>query len=169
MLKLKQKHQQLIDRVGEIEAVKKLHGFYDRSLRKTNKVDPEKFKDQVSQIINHLNSVTGLSYRVSSVETKALIRARLNEGFTVEDFRKVNEIKSKKWLDNDNRIYLRPSTLYRASKFEGYLQEWQIEKNEVKAKEQKKKNDKLMKQIKKEDEGKIDPIFQQILDKKRIS
>ena len=131
---LKQKHQILINLLGEQEAVQKLHGFYDRQIKKHSqpKVDNnEKIKQQINQIIAHLNSVTGLSYRTSSKETKALIRSRIIDGFQVEDFKKVHIIKTKKWLaDPKMRIYLRPSTLYRASHFESYLQEYNLWKRD---------------------------------------
>ena len=63
-----------------------------------------------------------------------MIQARFNDGFTVEDFKKVHEIKAKMWLDNESRIYLRPSTLYRPSKFAGYLQEYSFNQNDEKNK-----------------------------------
>ena len=63
------------------------------------------------------------SYRASSKKTKDLIHARLNEGFTVEDFRTVIYRKGKQWM-NDPKMckFLRPETLF-SNKFEGYLNE----------------------------------------------
>ena len=52
-----------------------------------------------------------------------LIKARMSEGFTVENFIAVNEKKVKQWLhDPAMSKYLRPETLY-GKKFDGYLNE----------------------------------------------
>ncbi|MBI9113233.1 conserved phage C-terminal domain-containing protein [Maridesulfovibrio ferrireducens] len=76
------------------------------------------------QIVEELNQKAGKLYRWNTTETKALIRARLNDGFSPEDFRKVIFIKTKQWLGDEKFTpYLRPKTLF-SSKFEGYLQEW---------------------------------------------
>lgn len=73
------------------------------------------------EIINDLNQKTGKHFRVTD-DTRKLIRARWNEGFRFEDFQAVHSNMSAKWLHNpEMEQYLRPSTLYRASKFEGYL------------------------------------------------
>ena len=71
-------------------------------------------------IINHLNSKTGSKYRVSSAKTKSLIKARLKEGYTVDDFEKVIDIKCDEWLNTSMSKYLRPETLF-SNKFESYL------------------------------------------------
>jgi uncharacterized phage protein (TIGR02220 family) len=76
------------------------------------------------QIVEELNQKTGKQYRWNTTETKALIRARLNDGFSPEDFKKVIFIKAKQWLGDEKfSPYLRPKTLF-SSKFEDYLQEW---------------------------------------------
>ena len=73
-------------------------------------------------IIDNLNGKTGRNYRVTD-KTRKLIKARINEGFTEEDFLKVIDNKARDWL-NDQKMsqYLRPETLF-GTKFEGYLQE----------------------------------------------
>ncbi len=72
------------------------------------------------KIIDYLNSYTGKNFKSTTDKTKALIKARLNEGFKLEDFKKVIEVKSKEWVNSDNEKYLRPETLF-GTKFEGYL------------------------------------------------
>lgn len=75
----------------------------------------------VEQVINYLNDKTGKSYKSKTSKTKSLINARLKDGFTFEDFKKVIDIKSKEWLtDKAMNKYLRPETLF-GGKFEGYL------------------------------------------------
>lgn len=73
------------------------------------------------EIVDYLNNLAGTNYRASSKKTQQLIRARINEGFTLEDFRVVIEKKTREWLnDNKMKAYLRPETLF-GTKFEGYL------------------------------------------------
>lgn len=77
-------------------------------------------KDIYKNIISYLNSKCGTSYRYSTPKTQKQIRARLNEGFTEEDFLTVIDKKSKEWFGTDMEKYLRPETLF-GTKFEGYL------------------------------------------------
>lgn len=75
----------------------------------------------IKDIINHLNMVTNKSFKSSSNKTKDLIKARLKEGFTLEDFEKVHLVKFANWNNDPKmKVYLRPETLY-SNKFEGYL------------------------------------------------
>lgn len=71
-------------------------------------------------VIDHLNERAGTHYRHNTGKTKTLIRARLNEGFSVEDFRIVIDKKCDEWLGTDMQKFLRPETLF-GTKFEGYL------------------------------------------------
>ena len=76
-----------------------------------------------AEIIGYLNEICGTNYRPNSRTTKGLIQARMNDGYTVDDFKTVIYKKAKQWK-NDARMcqYLRPETLF-GSKFEGYLNE----------------------------------------------
>ena len=73
------------------------------------------------EIVDYLNNSAGTNYRASSKKTRELIKARINEGYTLEDFKVVIEKKTREWI-NDNKMkgYLRPETLF-GTKFEGYL------------------------------------------------
>lgn len=73
------------------------------------------------EIVDYLNKSAGTNYRSSSKKTQQLIKARINEGYTLEDFRVVIEKKTREWInDNKMKAYLRPETLF-GTKFEGYL------------------------------------------------
>ncbi|MGY0692948.1 conserved phage C-terminal domain-containing protein [Virgibacillus sp. FSP13] len=73
------------------------------------------------EIINYLNDATGKKYRSSTNKTKTLIKARWNEGFGTDDFKKVIDTKTAEWMhDNKMQKFLRPDTLF-GTKFEGYL------------------------------------------------
>lgn len=74
----------------------------------------------VEQIVDYLNEKCKTSYKSSTKKTNQLINARLNEGFSKEDFFKVIDIKSNQWLDTNMEVYLRPETLF-GTKFESYL------------------------------------------------
>lgn len=91
--------------------------------KRTQEVKKDIYSQECSDIVSFLNEMCGTSYRASSKKTKDLIHARLNEGFTVEDFRTVIYRKGKQWM-NDPKMckFLRPETLF-SNKFEGYLNE----------------------------------------------
>ncbi len=73
------------------------------------------------EIIDYLNEKTGKSFRHQGKKNKDLIQARFNEGYTLEDFKRVIDIKVDDWLkDKKMQEYLRPETLF-SNKFEGYL------------------------------------------------
>lgn len=79
--------------------------------------------DKYINIIEYLNSKTNSKFKSTTTKTKKLIDARLNEGFTEEDFKTVIDKKTKDWINNkDMSRYLRPETLF-GTKFEGYLNE----------------------------------------------
>lgn len=77
----------------------------------------------IEEIVAYLNAKTGKSYKASSKHSASLIKARLSEGFSVEDFKRVIDNKVADWKPRkDMEIYLRPETLF-GTKFEGYLNE----------------------------------------------
>ena len=80
-----------------------------------------KKKDVLEYIIYYLNHKAGTKYNSAANNTIKLINARLKEGFTVDDFKKVIDYKVSEWKDNpDMAKYLRPATLF-SGKFDWYL------------------------------------------------
>ena len=78
-------------------------------------------KEPYNEIVDYLNAKAGTRYKASTASTRKLIKARLKEGFTIEDFKAVIDKKCAEWLTNSKmEQYLRPETLF-GSKFEGYL------------------------------------------------
>ena len=76
-----------------------------------------------SQIIDYLNEKANRNYRSNIPKNQRLIQARIKENFTVEDFKKVIDIKVQEWGKNEKmNKYLRPETLF-GTKFESYLNE----------------------------------------------
>ena len=76
--------------------------------------------DSVHEIIDHLNTKCGTHYRESTPATVRLIRARMAEGFTVDDFKTVIDNMHGQWSATDMAQFLRPETLF-GTKFESYL------------------------------------------------
>lgn len=81
----------------------------------------DKEKELYSSIVAYLNEKAGTQYRHSSQATQKLIRGRLKDGFTLDDFKTVIDKKCAEWLNTDMQKYLRPETLFGNTKFEGYL------------------------------------------------
>lgn len=72
-------------------------------------------------ITDLLNQMSEKNYRHTTPKTQQLIKARWNEGFRFDDFKKVILAKCYEWRDNpDMSKFLRPETLF-GTKFEGYL------------------------------------------------
>ena len=68
-----------------------------------------------------MNSKCLKSYKHKNRIAREKIHARWNEGFRLEDFKRVIDIKAAEWLnDTEMNRYLRPDTLF-GSKFEIYL------------------------------------------------
>ena len=74
------------------------------------------------EIINYLNLATGKNYKTTSVINRKFITQRLNDGFTIDDFKQVISVKSTNWLGSKMEQFLRPETLF-SNKFESYLNE----------------------------------------------
>lgn len=71
-------------------------------------------------IVDFLNDKAKTNYRYQTSKTQSLIRARIKEGFTLNDFEKVITNKCSEWLGTNFETYLRPETLF-GTKFESYL------------------------------------------------
>lgn len=79
------------------------------------------YVDIYKDIINYLNTITNKNYRYTTKKIQSLIRARIEEKYTIDDFKKVIDVKSAEWLGTDMEKYLRPETLFSAGHFDSYL------------------------------------------------
>lgn len=78
---------------------------------------------KIKEVIEYLNGVLGTHYKPTVAKNKTFIRARLREGFSVDDFKTVIDKKARQWLgDGHMQKFLRPETLF-GTKFESYLNE----------------------------------------------
>ena len=82
------------------------------------------------EVVDYLNGKTGRNFKHTTKSTQTCIRARFNDGFELDDFKKVVDKKSKDWLGSKYEKYLRPETLFK-SKFDSYLQDAKASENEV--------------------------------------
>lgn len=90
----------------------------DLTNNNSNRVDHFTYKE----IIEYLNRYTGKKFNFRAKANQELIKARFNEGYSKEDFLKVIDNKVAEWINVDSmKNYLQPSTLFRKSNFDKYL------------------------------------------------
>jgi phage replication O-like protein O len=74
-----------------------------------------------AEVISYLNEKAGKGFKNLPANQK-FIKARLGDGHTISDLKAVIDHKTAEWKDDRKMVaYLRPSTLFNASNFEGYL------------------------------------------------
>lgn len=87
----------------------------------TEELNNSKNDSEVTEVVEYMNQVLGTKYKPKTKATAEHIRARLREGFTVEDCKRVIDVKFRQWgRDPKMSEYLRPQTLF-SGKFESYL------------------------------------------------
>lgn len=88
--------------------------------------ESERFTKEYREIIDYLNEKTGKRYSATSRVNQGHISARLKEGFTIEDFKHVIDVKCFQWKDDAKMAkFLRPETLF-GTKFDRYLNEEKV-------------------------------------------
>lgn len=96
----------------------------------SKRLETKEINNIINNIVVFLNGLVETKYKATD-KTKALIRGRLNEGFTLDDFKYVIKVKSAEWKNDDKmRKYLRPETLF-GTKFEGYLNQQEGKQEQV--------------------------------------
>lgn len=111
----------------EIEIEKEIEKEIENT--KSDKSDSASiFTKFCNEVVDYLNQKAKSNFKATTKATQTKIRARLAEGFRVDDFKKVIDIKTAEWLDDANMSqYLRPETLF-GTKFESYLNQKQAVK-----------------------------------------
>lgn len=133
LYKAKPKHKLKItyECEGKIAVVEKVvYELPDVEWQQADKSTGDMSTDDIKVIVEYLNNKIGAHYKPNGKKMKELIRARMNEGYTVKDFKTVIDKKFKSW-GNDPKmsLYLRPSTLF-STRFAEYLNEYQAESPE---------------------------------------
>lgn len=138
--KQKQREKQKIECVTEMSrdvSVTNL-GSHATDIDKEDKDKDNNICVPYKEIITYLNEKTGKKLRWDVKSNQKEIKARFNEGYTLDDFKTVIDKKYHEWGRkptkeelqrgvNDMRIYLRPKTLF-GSNFDVYLNQEQTEK-----------------------------------------
>lgn len=75
------------------------------------------------EIVEYLNQKSGKDFKWQVKETQGKIRARWKDGFSLEDFKHVIDVKCNQWLNDPKMVkFIRPKTLF-GTNFEGYKNE----------------------------------------------
>lgn len=107
-----------------------LENCEDNNILSNNIIKNNISNDILKEIVDYLNNKTEKSFKYNSKETKKLINARFNDGFTIDNFKKVIDNKTNDWLNTEMDKFLRPSTLF-GNKFENYLNQKVIKRKET--------------------------------------
>jgi uncharacterized phage protein (TIGR02220 family) len=82
----------------------------------------------ITNVIEYLNLKSGATYTINKANS-VCIYGRIEEGFSLSEFKLVIDKKCKQWMGTSQEKYLRPITLFQASKFENYLNEPETKDN----------------------------------------
>ncbi|HET0648853.1 TPA: conserved phage C-terminal domain-containing protein [Streptococcus pneumoniae] len=72
------------------------------------------------EVISYLNLKAKKNFKVDTASHQKFIKARLKEGYVLEDFKKVVDIMVAKWKGTEYEQYLQPQTLF-GTKMDNYL------------------------------------------------
>jgi|GEM_PF-1314138 len=99
------------------------HFVFEKAEASPKAQQQSELRSQALEVLQFLNLKTGRVYRPVDTNLK-LIMARLKTGATVVDCRQVIAKKTREWKgDAKMAEYLRPATLFNATKFEQYMGE----------------------------------------------
>lgn len=113
------------------EVQKVHHGSVENTLSEVQKVHTIKTENTKTEnnnniflicqeVISYLNLKAKKNFKVDTASHQKFIKARLKEGYVLEDFKKVVDIMVTKWKGTDYEQYLQPQTLF-GNKMDNYL------------------------------------------------
>lgn len=96
--------------------------FVNESYNESSTNRQPKNESICKEVIEYLNEQADKKFNWKSKQAQKYINARLNEGYSIDDFKKVIDTKVAEWK-NDEKMnrYLQPSTLFAPSHFDEYL------------------------------------------------
>ena len=105
----------------QLTAIKNIRTKEGKNKELKDIVEQESEPIPYREIIDYLNQKAGKSFKHSAAGNKKVIKARWNEGYKLDQFKRVVDNKCQDWL-NDEKMsqYLQPSTLF-GNKFDQYL------------------------------------------------
>ena len=90
---------------------------------KTNNNEIDNNNNKLSickEVISYLNLKAKKNFKVDTASHQKFIKARIKEGYVLEDFKKVVDIMVAKWKGTEYEQYLQPQTLF-GNKMDNYL------------------------------------------------
>nr|DAF54096.1 MAG TPA: replication initiator protein [Siphoviridae sp. ctsTb19] len=113
------------------EVQKVHHGSVENTLSEVQKVHTIKTENTKTEnnnniflicqeVISYLNLKSKKNFKVDTASHQKFIKARLKEGYVLEDFKKVVDIMVAKWKGTEYEQYLQPQTLF-GNKMDNYL------------------------------------------------
>ena len=90
---------------------------------KTENTKTENSNNKLSickEVISYLNLKAKKNFKVDTSSHQKFIKARLKEGYVLEDFKKVVDVMVAKWKGTEYEQYLQPQTLF-GNKMDNYL------------------------------------------------
>ena len=108
-----------------------LHGSVESTFQEVQKVhtiktentNTENNNNKLSickEVISYLNLKAKKNFKVNTASHQKFIKARLKEGYVLEDFKKVVDVMVAKWKGTEYEQYLQPQTLF-GNKMDNYL------------------------------------------------
>lgn len=86
-----------------------------------NEIDNNNNKLSIcKEVISYLNLKAKKNFKVNTASHQKFIKARLKEGYVLEDFKKVVDVMVAKWKGTEYEQYLQPQTLF-GNKMDNYL------------------------------------------------
>lgn len=86
-----------------------------------NEIDNNNNKLSIcKEVISYLNLKAKKNFKVDTASHQKFIKARIKEGYVLEDFKKVVDIMVAKWKGTEYEQYLQPQTLF-GNKMDNYL------------------------------------------------
>ncbi|HGK1333346.1 TPA: conserved phage C-terminal domain-containing protein [Streptococcus pneumoniae] len=115
--------------VSELEILQSRTGNFTVSeleILQTNKTNNNEIDNNnnklliCKEVISYLNLKAKKNFKVDTASHQKFIKARLKEGYVLEDFKKVVDIMAAKWKGTEYEQYLQPQTLF-GNKMDNYL------------------------------------------------
>ena len=110
-----------LDRDRDVDRDKELDKENNDNMSGENKKINKAAEDIIDECVIYLNSVSGRNFKPKTESIRKFIRARISEGYVLDDFKRVIDNQWFKWKDTDMAEYMRPSTLFSAEKFPNYI------------------------------------------------
>lgn len=100
---------------------KKPSGLNGIQVKPSGGDNDNEYDSDINIIVDYLNLKAQKSFKTSTKPTQKSIIARLKDGYSIEDLKRVIDVKCSEWLNTNMEQYLRPNTLFNPTNFESYF------------------------------------------------